>query len=468
MSARNHLKRRVMMDLLQIKGSAGSGGGAKRGSCRPSSRSQPWTRGAAILAACVGLISACHVEDRPATEPDSIEGLTRLAHETPPCGEVEGVPGIVVQVDTLVSGLEVPWDMVFLPDDRMLITERPGRIRLVQDGELLPEPWAVLDVAHVAEAGLLGIDVQADFRESEHVYVMKTYQDIPSGRFQRLWAALMRRLSPGPADEVTTWRNRVVRFTDSGDRGVAPTIIIDDIPAGPIHAGGALRFGPDGLLHLGIGDGAEPPTASDPASLRGKVLRLDSSGRPSGVGNARNSPVFAQGLRNPQGISWDPLSGDLFAIDHGPTGLEREDYRRDKDELNRIIPGGDYGWPTVAGMWSGGGFETPVAEWTPAIAPAGMTFVDASGHPWHGDLFVTGLVGQQVRRVVLDRDPPGSERVAVQCEEVLFHHELGRLRAIRAAPDGSVYFGTSNRDQRGRPGSGEDFILRMSPRPASN
>jgi aldose sugar dehydrogenase len=421
----------------------------------------PW----AILVACLAFPAGCSPEDAPEPLHAPPEGITRLEHNVPDCAELDGVRSPPVHIDTIASGLSVPWDMAFLPDGRILVTERTGTVRLVTAEGLQPEPWAEFDVAAVAEAGLLGIDLAPDFEKSGHVFVMMTYADVPSSGFRRLWAALLRRLPGRDGDDETTWKNRVVRLTDAGDRGVDATSSVDRLPSGPIHAGGALRFGPDGLLYLGIGDGAEPARAADASSLRGKILRFDLAGWAFGAGGDRRSPVLARGIRNPQGLSWDPLTGDLYAIDHGPTGLEREQYRRDKDELNRIVSGGDFGWPHVAGRWVGGGFETPVTEWTPAIAPAGTAFLESPGSPWHGDVFVTGLIGKQIRRVVLNRVQGGRDANGVQCEEALLEGEFGRLRAIRPAPDGSIYFGTSNRDQRGRPGPADDLLLRMRPLP---
>jgi glucose/arabinose dehydrogenase len=388
------------------------------------------------------------------------EDLERLDHEIPACVTPTGSPDLTF--DTVATGLSVPWDLVFLPDGRILVTEREGRIRLIQDGTLQSEPWAELHVAHVAEAGLLGIDIPPDFESSGHVYVMKTYQDLPQTRAGRLWAAVLRRVVPsGLRHEEPVWNNRVVRLSDRGTRGTDRIVLMEGIPSGPIHAGGALRFGPDSLLYLGIGDGAQPEAARDPNSLRGKILRIDPAGRPPQENPFPGSPVLALGLRNPQAIAWDPVTGEAYAIDHGPTGLAREGYRQHKDELNRVRAGGDLGWPSVAGRWQGGGFETPVAEWTPAIAPAGLTFIQDPESPWHGDALVTGLVGEQLVRLVLNRGVGPHPEVELLCQEETLVGEFGRLRAIRSAPDGSVYLGTSNRDQRGRPGADDDLLLRV-------
>jgi aldose sugar dehydrogenase len=389
------------------------------------------------------------------------------------CEEMGRGTALPLQVDTVATGLEVPWDLAFLPDGRILVTERGGTIRLLESDSLVAEPWAEIDVAAVAEAGLLGIDVPPDFDETGHVYVLLTHQDVPAGPVSRVVSALQRRLARLLHPEWgQVWENRVVRFSDRGNGGEDATVIVDGLPSGPLHAGGALRFGGDGSLFVGIGDGGHPPAAAEWSALRGKILRVDAEGR-AAPGNPREgSPVYALGLRNPQGFDWDPGTGAFFSIDHGPTGLETEDFRRDGDELNRIVPGGDYGWPAVSGMWEGGGFETPLVEWTPAIAPAGMAFVNAPGSAWHGDVIVTGLRGRQLKRVVFARtEPAGAEASGASgihptralCQETLFEGDFGRLRGVRSGPDGALYFTTSNRDQRGLPDPDDDLLLRLTP-----
>jgi aldose sugar dehydrogenase len=425
----------------------------------PALRPFPTLASVAVLLA----VGACRSEEPRSVAEGSRPDLQRVESTLPACSELGLGSPDPLEVDTVAVGLEVPWDLAFLPDGRILVTERPGRIRVVHPEEgLRDEPWAVVEVTAVAEAGLLGIDVAPDFAETGHVFVVATREHVPSGILRRGLAAVRRRIDP---DGAPSWVSSVVRFTDHAGGARAPgpessggeaRTILDGIPAGPIHAGGGLRFGPEGVLHLTVGDGGVPAAAARPRSLRGKVLRLE-----LGATEARGTPeMHAMGLRNPQGLDWHPASGELFAVDHGPTGLEREDRRRDKDELNRIVAGGDYGWPAVAGMWKGGGFQPPLVEWTPAIAPAGLAFVDLPGSAWHGDAFVTGLRGHQLRRVKVDLGGPEGVLRAV-CEEALFHGELGRLRAARVSPDGHLYFATSNRDQRGVPGPHDDLLLRL-------
>lgn len=396
----------------------------------------------------------------------------RVEAPLPACEPVGSETSSTLAVDTIASGLEVPWDLAFLADGRILVTERPGRIRLVEGGALRDEPWATVAAASVAEAGLLGIAAAPDFDATGHVYVVATYQDVPDALVARWgWALLRRIIRTADPDRAVVWKNRIVRLRDEGGAGVDETSVVDGIPSGPIHAGGALRFDAEGRLVTGIGDGGYPDAAQDPASMRGKLLRYDPSGAAPGA-SVRSGPFLALGLRNPQGVAYDPVTGDLFAIDHGPTGLEREGGRRDDDELNRVMPGGNYGWPAVSGMWQGGGFEPPLVAWTPAIAPAGLALADAPGTAWHGDAFVSGLQSEAIHRLALARPGAEAETGAVEnaprvvCEERLFEGSYGRLRLVHWGPDGALYFGTSNRDQRGRPGPGDDLLLRVVPPPA--
>jgi glucose/arabinose dehydrogenase len=195
-------------------------------------------------------------------------------------------------------------------------------------------------------------------------------------------------------------------------------------------------------------------------SLKGTVLRFD-LGRAS-EDPLRDASLYAEGFRNVQGLDWDPVSSQLYAIDHGPTGMPQEDYRTDQDELNRVRASAHHGWPEVVGMWRGGGYTAPVVEWTPAIAPAGLAFVDDPGSSWYGDVLVTGLRGRQLQRVVLEPDTSqDSLPPRAVCAHGVLDTDLGRLRAVRVH-GGSVYFTTSNRDQRGSPGPKDDLLLRFS------
>ncbi|HEV2735750.1 MAG TPA: PQQ-dependent sugar dehydrogenase [Longimicrobiaceae bacterium] len=381
-----------------------------------------------VLAAV--LLAACGGDERPPPAPQAAEGPAPAA---PPRASPASAPAY----QTVASGLEVPWDLGFAPDGRIFVTEREGRIRVVENGRLRPEPWAELDVEAVGEAGLTSIAVAPDFARSGAVYVLGTFRG--EGGLE----------------------NRVVRLVDRGGRGADPRVVVGGLPAERVHAGSALDFGPDGMLYVTTGDARQPPRAQDPRSLAGKLLRYRPDGSVPPDNPFGGSPVYALGLRNSQGIDWNE-EGELFAAEHGPSGFANEGDREGHDELNHLRPGGNYGWPEVAGLAGGGRFAAPLAAWTPAVAPAGLAVYRGDAFPaWRGDAFLGALRGEQLIRVGLERSG-GGWRASGQ--EALFLGELGRIRAVRMGPDGALYFTTSNRDGRGDPREGDDRVLRVVPR----
>lgn len=343
-----------------------------------------------------------------------------------------------VRLDTVASGLRVPWDLAFAPDGRIFVTERPGHIRVIRDGALQAGPWATLEVERRSEMGLMGIALSPDFARTGHVFV--------AGAFA----------TAGERAEV-----RVVRLTERGGLGVEPLVILRGIPATRYHAGAALRFGPDGMLYLTTGDATRPGLSQDTSSLAGKVLRLAPDGGVPADNPVPGSYVYARGVRNPQGLAWHPRTSHLFAPDHGPTGLPREWLRRGRDELNVILPGRSYGWPDAAGDQGGREHVRPLVEWTPAIAPGAVAFYTGGEFPWAGNAFVAALRGKQLLRIVLQPAPGSGTAWRAVAAEPLFAGALGRIRAVAMGPDGHLYLTTSNRDGRGEPSAADDLVLRI-------
>ncbi|MCS7251978.1 MAG: PQQ-dependent sugar dehydrogenase [Thermoflexus sp.] len=340
------------------------------------------------------------------------------------------------RVEVVATGLEVPWALAFAPDGRIFVTERPGRIQVIENGQLRPEPVAVLPVAATGEGGLMGLALDPNFAQNGQLYVMYTY---------RSGGAL---------------RNRISRLTLRGNTAGDEVVLVDNIPGANIHNGGRLAFGPDGKLYATTGDAAQRNLAQQLDSLAGKILRLNPDGTIPADNPFPGSYVYSYGHRNPQGLAWHPTTGQLYSTEHGPTG---EMGLCCRDELNLIRPGGNYGWPRVTGIAGDPRFIDPILhsgeEYT--WAPAGMAFVTGDLlAPWKDHLFFAALRGQHLHHVVL-----GPDGTSVVFHEELFRGEFGRIRDVVMGPDGALYLTTSNRDGRGQPRSGDDRILRIVPGP---
>jgi glucose/arabinose dehydrogenase len=322
----------------------------------------------------------------------------------------------------VARGLEVPWSIVFAPDGRMFVTERPGRVRVIEKGQLRAQPLLSLtDVVANGEAGLMGLALHPDFARNHFVY-----------------------LCYATGDDALS--DVVVRYRETGASLVEPRKILQNIPAARFHAGCRLKFGPDRKLYITTGDATTRDIAQDLRSLGGKILRVNDDGSVPADNPFRGSPIWSYGHRNPQGIDWDPKSGLLFETEHGPSGF---DGGTGGDEVNIVERGKNYGWPAIMHHQTHAGMESPLLEYTPACAPASAAF-------WRGDLYFGCLRGENLHHVVLD---PTNRRKVLR-EEELFSN-LGRIREVTAGPDGALYFSTSNRDGRGDPAGEDDRIFRI-------
>ena len=359
------------------------------------------------------------------------------AAETPPDSRtVKTKDGITIKVETVVTGLEVPWSIAFTSATRILVTERPGRVRVVENGVLRSAPLAVIsDVESRGETGLMGLTLAPDYEKSRFLYVAHAYA-VPGGI-----------------------RVRIVRFHDDGTGLSQRKVILEGLPAARFHAGCRLRFGPDGKLYVTTGDATTREIAQQLDSLGGKTLRLNPDGTIPADNPFPGSPIFSYGHRNSQGLDWQPGTGLQFQTEHGPSGF---DGPGGGDEVNIVEKGKNYGWPVVHHKMSREGMVSPLLEFTPAIAPSGASFVTGSKLPaLKGDFLFACLIGERLMRVRLD--PADSRRVLDT--EPLFVHEYGRLREVQNGPDGAVYFTTSNRDGRGSVRRGDDRILRLTQAP---
>jgi glucose/arabinose dehydrogenase len=334
---------------------------------------------------------------------------------------------IPYRADVVAAGLDVPWELVWAPDGRMFWTERPGTIRVMVQGVLQREPVISFPAPFVSEGegGLLGLALDPDFAQNRFLYAYHTYRE---------------------GGQVF---NRVIRLRERNNRAIIDKVLIDRIPGGMIHNGGRIKIGPDRHLYITTGDGGVRQRAQDLSSLAGKILRIRLDGSLPPDNPFPGSPVYSYGHRNPQGLAWSPASGALYSSEHGPSG---------HDEINLIQPGGNYGWPVIQGDEQAPGMRPPLVHsggntW----APAGMAFVTTG--PWASQLLVANLRGEQVLKIALSAENP-----AVAGDVSAFYRSrFGRIRDVAAAPDGTLYLLTSNRDGRGAERPGDDKIIRLTP-----
>lgn len=343
-----------------------------------------------------------------------------------------------VRVVSLVKGLAAPWSIAFLPNGDMLVTEKVGRLRIVRNGVLDPQPVAgVPQVLVMGQGGLLEVALHPRFVDNRLLYL--TYSKAGE---RGNTTALARGRFDGKA------------LSDLQDIFVADAWRSD----AALHFGSKLAFGRDGMLYMTIGERNDRTRAQDTTHHAGKILRLRDDGTvpPDNpfVGRTGFRPeIYSYGHRNPQGLAVHPGTGQLWATEHGPQG---------GDELNLIQPGKNYGWPvaTFGREYSGDlitnqpwreGMEQPVTVWVPSIALSGMVFYTGDRLPgWKGDLFVGGLAGFQLHRVAFAEGGPRGR-------EPLFTDLRLRIRDVRQGPDGLLYLATD-----ANPGGA---ILRIEPAP---
>ncbi len=322
----------------------------------------------------------------------------------------------------VAHNLQTPWSIAFLPDNSMLVTERPGTVRRIrgnqmEQGQIVAE---IPGVHSIGEGGLLGIATHPDFAINNLIYLYYTHRTIEGSTI-----------------------NRVVRMMFLNDRLVNEEIVVDDIPGSTNHNGGRIQFGPDGYLYITTGDAEDTSQAQDIQSLAGKILRVTDEGEPV-PDNPFDNLVYSYGHRNPQGIAWDS-DGRLWATEHGRSGVFSG-----MDELNLIREGGNYGWPLIQGDEIEEGMIEPRLHSGPnkTWAPGGAVFVEEA-------LFFTGLRGRALYKALF----AGSNPILTEH----YFEDFGRIRDVVMGSDGMLYIATSNTDGRGQPKELDDRIIRIDP-----
>jgi glucose/arabinose dehydrogenase len=321
-------------------------------------------------------------------------------------------------LEIVAQNLLIPWELAFLPDGGILVTERGGTLRKIgQAGFLIKVP----EVVAVGEGGLLGMALHPEFVQNHWVYFYYT------------------------TNTTEGLKNIVARYVFSGGQLQNKTEIVAGIPASFNHNGGRIAFGPDNFLYITTGDAERSDLAQDVRSLAGKILRVkdDGSFPPD---NPFNNAVYSYGHRNPQGLAWDG-QGRLWATEHGRSGVFSG-----YDELNLIKKGNNYGWPIIEGEAIQAGMDAPVINSGPDVAwaPSGIAY-------YSGELFFAGLRGETLYAVSL------AETGEVAYMRGFFQGMMGRLRTVSLGPDGYLYVLTSNTDGRGTSLPGDDVLVRINP-----
>ncbi len=324
-------------------------------------------------------------------------------------------------IKVVAENLNIPWEMAFLPGGDFLITERPGNlIRLNVNSTTTPQKIVIADAKQLGEGGLLGMALHPNFARNHWLYLFVT--------------------TAKPENEVIRYV-----FDPSTNTLTDKKIILSGIVAGVNHDGGRIAFGPDGLLYVTTGEAGQSNLAQDKNSLNGKILRIKDDGSIP-ADNPFGNAVYSYGNRNSEGIAWD-ATGKLWATEHGPSGA-----LTGFDEINLIVKGGNYGWPTVYGAANQPGLIAPVIQSgaTDTWAPSGNLIIGNT-------LLWAGLRGEAIYTATINGDK-------LENFKVNFKNQFGRLRFIKQAPDGWLYIATNNTDGRGTPKPGDDKLIRIDPK----
>ena len=323
-------------------------------------------------------------------------------------------------VEIIAEGLQAPRSIDISKDGRIFVSEKRGSIRVVDNGTLLTEPVGDIKAENIGDAGLLGLTLHPNFTQNHLFYVYYTYSN-STGLF-----------------------NKVLMLTESNNRIIDSKTILDGIPGDEYRDGGRIKFGPDGKLYVLTGDASIPELSQDLDSLAGKILRTNEDGTIPQDNPFSNSPVYAYGFRNVQGLAWAPNSGALYSSDQGGTG---------NDEINLISPGKNYGWPHEECNSSDDDnrYTPPVLCFNPSLEPSGIAFAFSNKLGYQNHLIVATLKGSHLRDIDFDSGSQNTILVG-----------YGRIIDLVESEDGSIFVLTSNTDGRALPQQGDDKILRLT------
>lgn len=328
------------------------------------------------------------------------------------------------EVETLLTKLEIPWDVAVLPDQSLLITERTGKVKH-WTGTGQTTIVGDIPVAIVSESGLTGVTAHPNFEDNKLVYLYFTYRS---------------------GGEL---KNKVTRYIFENNKFTEEKTILDNLAGGQIHNGGRLRFGPDDKLYVLTGDAARPQLAQDPNRLEGKVLRMNDDGTLPADNPKKDSLVYSLGHRNPQGLTWHTLTEELIETEHGETAF---------DEVNVIEPNGNYGWPSARrGELDHKDFIAPLlSSGADTWAPSGVDFAGLKIWDLRNVAMFAGLRSKRLQLVEI-------QDKKIINHQIIIDGNYGRLRAVVAKGDGSFYVTTSNRDGRANPTEEDDRLLLVKP-----
>jgi glucose/arabinose dehydrogenase len=367
-----------------------------------------------------------------------------------PDGQVVKSEKQTFKMEVLARDLETPWGLAFLPDGRLLVTERPGRMRIIEKGKPLGSVTGLPKVWEKQDGGLLDVEVHPQYARNGWIYI--SYSETVPGYTPPpppdpnaapptppVDAAPQRGRGrggpPDPPSMTVIARGKINKNGEWTDQQILFRAEPNFYSSTNAHYGSRFIFDRQGHLFYSLGEKNNMPQAQDLANPLGKVHRVNDDGSvPKDnpfVGKSGVVPtIWSYGHRNPQGLAWDPVTGKLWESEHGPQG---------GDEINVVEPGKNYGWGVITNGIQPGitkrsepGMESPVVYYTPTIAPSGIAFYTGARYPgWKNSLFVSGLAGQQLRRLETKGD-------TVTHQEVVFN-QFGRVHDVIQGPDGYLY-----------------------------